>query len=227
MGSGAGDIQRYLASIGPFKLLAPQELMFLASSAKMKTFAKGETLYAEGDGADGVWVLRQGRIQVLKSLSDGRPFAVETLAPGELFGTLCRLGSNGRSYPCTAVAAGPVTVIWIPERAFLDHYSRSPGFVRGLCSLCSERLQDVQGLRCLGREAVPVRVAATLLRLHQVHGSTIPFTKKEISELIAAALETTFRALAALEKKGILASSRGKIHINKPEALRSIVEKSA
>ena len=213
------EITKFLSSIDPFKTLIPQELSSLVSVSKIKTFKKGDTIYNEGEPAEGVWVLYKGRLQVFKFTSDGKSFALESLAPGEIFGTLCRLGSNNRAYPCTAVCAEESQVILIPEKVFLDCYSRNGGFVRGLCSLCSERLKDVQGLRCLGQEAVPKRIASILTRLFQVHGSTVPFTKKELSELVGATLETTFRTLKQLEDKEILSSSRGKIVIQKPELL--------
>ena len=218
----ANEIEKFLSSIDPFKTLIPQELSSLVSVSKLKTFKKGDTIYNEGEPAEGVWVLYKGRLQVFKFTSDGKSFALESLAPGEVFGTLCRLGSNNRAYPCTAVCAEESRVILIPERIFLDCYSRNGGFVRGLCSLCSERLKDVQGLRCLGQEAVPKRIASVLTRLFQVHGHTIPFTKKELSELVGATLETTFRALKQLEDKKILSSARGKILIHKPELLIDI-----
>jgi hypothetical protein len=53
---------------------------------------------------------------------------------------------------------------------------------------------------------------------------TGPVDQKFI-DAVNAALNATF-TVAEFEKKGILTSSRGKIHINKPEALRSIVEKA-
>lgn len=219
-------IKAFLASIEPFKSLSPRSLALLTAAAKLKTYAKGDTIYGEGEKADGVWVLHEGRVQVLKSVSDGRPLAMETLAPGELFGTLCRLGRREKPYPCTAVAAEPSSVVWILERVFFECYRSDTGFVRGLCTLCAERLQDAQGLRCLGQESVAVRIAATLVRLEQVHGSTIPFTKKALSEIIGAALETTFRSLAEFEKSGVLTSQRGKIIINDLSALRSACEET-
>ena len=144
--------------------------------------------------------------------------------PGELFGTLCRLGGNGRVYPCEAIAAEPTIVFRILDKTFLEYYMKSPGFIRGLCSLCSDRLKDVQDLRCMGQEEVPVRIANILLRLYQVHGDEIPFTKKEISELVGTTLETTFRTLSEFQEKGLVDSGRGKILIRKPGDLRSLIE---
>ncbi len=214
------EIRAFLAPIEPFKRLPAADFEKVLGGARPKTFQKGETIYNEGEAADGVWVLYQGRIQILKFTSEGKAFAVETLSRGELFGVLCRLGANGRRYPCTAVAASAATAVRLMERAFLEAYQKSPGFISGLCSLCSDRLQDVQGLRCMGQETVPVRIAHMLSRLYLVHGKTVPFTKKEIAELSGTTVETTFRTLAQLEDKGVLESGRGQIVIKKPEVLQ-------
>lgn len=225
MALSAGEILKFYGGIEPFKSLSPQDLRQIVSQTRERSFSRGETVYNEGDPADSVWVLFGGRIRVLKYTSEGRPFAIESLSRGELFGTLCRMGGGGRTYPCTAVASAPSVVFQLLDRTFLEYYMKSPGMVRGICSLCSERLKDVQGLRCMGQESVPVRVAAILLRLYQVHGATIPFTKKEIAELSGTTLETTFRTLAQFQKKTYLASLRGKICIKKPDLLKNIVEK--
>ena len=215
-------LNTFFASIQPFKALAPDDLPRIVDAARTKTFSKGEVIYNEGETADSVWILRAGRVQVFKYTSKAQALAIESLGPGELFGTLCRLGGNGRTYPCTAVAAEPTVAIRLLDRTFLEYYMKSPGFVRGVCSLCSERLKDVQDLRCVGQELVPVRIASTLTRLSQVHGNVIPFTKREISELVGATLVTTFRILGDLQRRGIVASSRGRINIKKPAVLRSL-----
>jgi CRP-like cAMP-binding protein len=207
-------------------MLALGELQQLVRRTTEKSIAKGEAVFNEGDPADSVWVLYKGRIQVFKHTSGNRPFALESLGSGELFGTLCRLGGDDRFYPCTAIAAESTVTLRIPEDLFLEYYKENPGFIRDVCSLCSERLKDVQGLRCVGQEPVAVRMASTLLCLHRVHGNTLPFTKREISELVGVALETTFRTLAEFQKKGYLTSLRGKIQIKKPMEIKTFIDKA-
>ena len=218
------EILKFLSSIQPFKELSTEDLRKVSSLAKEYQFTKGQTIYSEGERADSVWILFDGRIQILKYTSEAKPFAVESLAAGELFGTLCRLGGDGRNYPCTAVAANPVTALRILDRTFLEYYVKNPGMVRGVCSLCSERLKDVQDLRCMDQESVPVRIGSILLRLYLVHGATIPFTKKEVSELSGTTLETTFRTLSQFQKRGMVASLRGKILIKNPDRLKNFAE---
>ena len=218
------EVAKFLGSIQPFKSLNASDLKAIVPKTTVKSFSKGETIFSEGEKANSVWVLYEGRVQILKYTSGGKPFAIEALGPGELFGTLCRLGGNGRNYPCTAVAADLTTTLRILDRTFLEYYMKSPGMARGVCALCSDRLKDVQDLRCVAQESVMVRVVSILMRLHRVHGDLIPFTKKEISELAGTTLETTFRTLSDFQKRGYLTSLRGKIHIRKPTALNSIVD---
>lgn len=224
MGQSESEIEKFLASVQPFKSLDKKDLHEIVSKTAAKTFSKEESIFNEGESADSVWVLYKGRVRIFKYTSGGRPFAIETIVPGELFGTLCRLGGNGRSYPCTAIAASPTVAFRILDRTFLEYYMKRPAMVRGVCALCSDRLKDVQDLRCMGQESVAVRVASILARLYQVHGELIPFTKKEIAELIGTTQESAFRALADLQKNGTLASSYRKIFLKKPEELKKIVE---
>lgn len=219
MSLSQAKISEFLSAAPPFNVLSRADLLAISSKAKECRYAKGETIYNEGDSADSVWVLFDGRVQIMKYTSQAKPFALETVGPGELFGTLCRLGRGGRKYPCTAVAAGPVTALNILDRTFLGYCEKNPGMVRSVCSLCSERLRDVQDLRCVGQESAGVRIANILARLYQTHGETIPYTKKELAELSGTTTETAFRTLHQFEKKGSLKSLRGKIKILKPSAL--------
>src|SRR5215468_9811725 len=109
-------LRQFISQVDPFRALPAPELIRLADLSQEKDYEKGETIFSEGDPADSVWILKEGRIQIFKYASNSRPFAIESIAPKELFGTLCRLGGNGRNYPCTAVTSTPCTVIRILDR---------------------------------------------------------------------------------------------------------------
>lgn len=213
------DVENFLARIEPFKNLNSSDLKQMVSRAQSRAFTKGEFLFSEDQAADYVWVLLSGRVQILKYTSQGHSFAVESLGAGELLGTLCRIGKESAHYPCTATASQKVQALAIPSALFFKFYKENDLLMRGLCVMCSDRLQDMQNLRRLDQEPVSTRVSAVLHRLYKVHGSLLPFTKKEIAELAGTTVETTFRVLAALQKKGALKSLRGKIQINDISAI--------
>jgi CRP/FNR family transcriptional regulator len=216
--------KHFLAQTHPFKVLPGAELDRLAAHAQLKTYDKGETIYSEGDPADSVWVLIKGRIQIFKYTSQGRPLAIESIAPGELFGTLCRLGGDGRQYPCTAIASINSEIIQLSDKEFLASYNRFPALVLGVCSLCSQRLQAVQGLSCSNQEPVEKRLAMLLLKLQQKHGAVLPFTKRELAEQVGTTVETTIRVMSRFQKKGWIASSRGKLQLKTLAPIQKLVD---
>ncbi len=168
--------------------------------------------------------LRRDVVQIFKYSSQGRPLAIESIMPGELFGTLCRLGGDGRQYPCTAVAATASEVLRISDREFLDSYNRFPALVLGVCSLCSQRLSAVQGISCSSQEPVEKRLAMLLMKLQQKHGFMIPYTKRELAEQAGTTVETTIRVMSRFEKKGWISSSRGKIQLKSVKPIQGIIE---
>ena len=222
--AAANELKAFLSKTNPFKVLPATELDQISAHARSVAYAKSETIYAEGDAADSVWVLLKGRVQIFKYSSEGRPLAIESIASGELFGTLCRMGGDGRQYPCTAIASVDSEVIQISDREFLTMYNRFPALVMGVCSLCSQRLQAVQGLSCSSQEPVEKRLAMLLIKLQQKHGSVLPYTKRELAEQAGTTVETTIRVMSRFHKKGWLTSSRGKLELKKLDSIQKLVD---
>lgn len=217
-------LRHFLGQTTPFKELPAAELDRLSQRYPAASWQKGETLYTEGDPADSVWVLMKGRVQIFKYTSQGRPLAIESIQPGELFGTLCRVGGNGRNYPCTAICAVDSVGIRLADSDFLNLYNRHPAMVLGVCSLCSQRLSAVQGLSCSTQEPVEKRLAMLLLRLRERHGAVLPFTKRELAEQAGTTVETTIRVMSRFQKKGWIASSRGQLQLKQPDALQTVID---
>lgn len=207
----------------PFRGLPPAELDRLASIAQEIKHPKGETIFTEGDEATSVWVLYKGRLEIFKYTSDGKPRAIEIIRPKELFGTLCRMGGTGRSYPCTAVASIDSVSFRIPDSVFLDLFHRFPSMVSGVCTLCSNRLNMMQDLTCSNQEPVEKRIVRTLFQLSKSHGNILPYTKRQIGELSATTVETTIRTLSKFQKKNWISSSRGQIQLKDTAKLEALL----
>ncbi|MFN0118463.1 MAG: Crp/Fnr family transcriptional regulator [Elusimicrobiota bacterium] len=217
-------IKHFLSAIPPFQGIPLNELEHLASTGQEVHHKKGETIFSEGDDANSVWVLSDGRLEIFKYTSDGKPHAIEIIHPRDLFGTLCRMGSNGRTYPCTAVASVDSVSFRIPDQVFLDLFHRYPSIVSGVCALCSNRLNMMQELTCSTQEPVEKRILRTLFQLTKTHGETLPYTKRQIADLSATTVETTIRTLSRFQKKKWIESSRGKIHLKDIAELETVFQ---
>src|SRR5438477_360084 len=73
--------------------------------------APGEYLFHEGDSAEGVCLVIEGRIEILKSAGEREEF-LASFQPGDFLGEVAVLDGQGRS--TDARARGPASIAWVP-----------------------------------------------------------------------------------------------------------------
>lgn len=214
------DLGRFLAGVEPFKRLAAAERQQLAAVSRVKSYAKGETIFREGEPSDAVCVVRQGRVHLMKFLESGQASTTCVMTVGETF--CCLPALDRKSYPVDAIAAADSIVIRIPTPAFHDLLQRNPTFLQeSLCLFC-DRLRDVEHKSCMAFDSVEQRLAQVLVSLSKKFGPKIPLTKHELAEMASTTVETTIRVLSQLKKQGVITSSRGSTTIAKPDQLQRL-----
>ena len=83
------DPQQFLAKVG-------------AGRSNLK-FAANATVFAQGDRADSVLYVQQGKAKVTVTASSGKEAVVAILSPGDFFGESCMLGQPVRMAGATAI----------------------------------------------------------------------------------------------------------------------------
>ena len=220
MTDASESIVHALASVEPFKRLSASERRYLASVAREKRYAKGETVFREGQPAESVCVVTEGRVHLMKFLEGGQASTTCVMTKGETF--CCLPALDRKPYPADAVAAVDSVVVRIPTSAFHELLARNPTFLQdSLCLFC-DRLRQVEQKSCMIYDSVERRLAQALLTLSKKFGNTIPLTKHELAELANTTVETTIRVLSHLKKDGIIKSSRGSTTIVKPSSLEDL-----
>ncbi|MBI4341054.1 MAG: Crp/Fnr family transcriptional regulator [Candidatus Omnitrophica bacterium] len=205
-----------------FKRLTPAQRQHLAGLSREKRYAKGETIFREGEPAEAVCVVKEGRVHLMKFLESGQTSTTCVMTPGEPF--CCLPALDRKPYPVDAVAAVDSVVVRIPTSAFHEMLQQNPSFLEdSLCLFC-DRLRAVEHRSCTMHEPVERRLAQTLLELSKKFGTTIPLTKHELAEMADTTVETTIRVLSHLKKAGIVKSSRGSTTIAKPDRLKTLAQ---
>ncbi|TPW19653.1 MAG: hypothetical protein FD126_2467 [Elusimicrobia bacterium] len=183
-----------------------------------------EVLFLEGSPASAAWVLFSGRVNITCSSSKGRRRILETILPGELFGTLCRVFSRDPAYPCSAEAATDGVALRFAEREFSGLLHGNAPLLEKMCVLCSHRLNDMRHLPRIAMEAPQVRLAFVLSRLMRVYGPRIPVKEREVAEAAGLAVETAYRAFADLRAARLVATRAHGIIALDPAAIRALWE---
>lgn len=214
-------MERLLAAVDPFKRLAAAERQRLAQVAREKRYAKGETIFREGQASDSVWLVKTGRVHLMRFLADGKVSTTCVMTPGELF--CCLPALDRKQYPVDAMAAEDSVVIRIPTEAFHQTMARSPAFTHQTLCLFCDRLRQVEHKSCMVYEPAEARLAQVLLGLAKKFGPTIPLTRQELAEIAGTTHETAIRTLSRFGKQGLIRSSRGKTTILRPEKLSALL----
>ena len=147
-----------IRAVCPFRLVVDEDLDQLIRETTMTDAAAGSTLFEEGDPADGVAAILEGRVEVLKG---GRILAV--LGPGSVLGELSVFVPSA-SRTATARANTPVRMIkWRADDVqgrLARHERLATAIVADMAFVLAERLdrrtQDVVSLLKAAGTRLPV-----------------------------------------------------------------------
>ena len=127
-----------IRAVRPFRLVVDDDMDKLDREITMIDAPSGSTIFEEGDPADGVAVILEGTVEVLKR---GRILA--TLGPGSVLGELAAFVPSARR-TATARASSPVRMIkWGADdvQVRLDRHDRlATAIVADLAFVLAERL---------------------------------------------------------------------------------------
>ena len=104
-----------LRDIELFRDLADAHLEKLAASARPWTLIRGDTVYRESDGAERLYAVLSGVVDIGRTGKDGRFVRLARLERGEVFGVLDPAGPRLRgSFAVAAIAPETHLISWDP-----------------------------------------------------------------------------------------------------------------
>ena len=187
------DVQQFLATVGIFSDLEPDELALIAELAEEVIWEAGDEAYAVGDEGSSMIVVREGLIE-LYGVAGGVDKHFMTVRPGNAFGLLALIDPGPR--PATARVVEQTTGLRF-EGAKLDglveaHPATGIKLFRALLGVLGERVRilsdqyrdtvawnlQVTGLASLNLEHLmseKVQVVVETLRGEPVQGTLVRF----------------------------------------------------
>jgi CRP-like cAMP-binding protein len=171
-------------------------------------FAKGRTLYCEGDDARHFFKVVSGVVRLCKVTEDGRRQIAAFLTAGDFLGW-----TNQDDHAYSAEAVTRVTLLKYSRRQVEEIVRTDPAAARRVLVLLSDQLALAHDhLLLLGRMTAAERISAFLLHLNkrpgapQIETTTIelPMTRRDIADYLGLTIETVSRTLSAMKRKGLL-----------------------
>jgi len=225
----AKTIADFLKSGTVFTDLPADEIQALAAAAREQRYPAREYIFNEGEAPAAFWLVRAGRVKIVRHSRNGKEIVLELLGPGELFGGAAAL--EGRPYPASAQAMEASTVVCIPPEPILALARRHPTVVREMALMLSRRLRAAHdSIESLAADPVEARLAGRLIRLAESQGTrdhrglVLPFhlTRQTLANMSGTTVETTIRVLSRWLQKGLVSDEGGRLVVHSIEALREI-----
>ncbi|MBN1827849.1 MAG: Crp/Fnr family transcriptional regulator [Deltaproteobacteria bacterium] len=197
-----------LSRVPIFSGLDPGELKKIDRLALHRSYRRGQTLFSEGDGANGFFIVLSGRVKVFKISPNGKEQILHVFGPGEPFGEAALFAE--RTFPASAVAQSACRVFFFPRSDFLDLIRNEPALALAMMGVMARRLMLLTNLvEGLSLKDVPSRVASYFLAMGNASGSdsrlNLDIAKGELASLLGTAPETLSRILARMIGESLIA----------------------
>jgi CRP-like cAMP-binding protein len=225
-----------LAGSALFAPLSDAERAGVEKELVQRQYQKDEYLFFEGDAADWLVFVAQGRVKVIKHSEGGRETILSTFGPGQIVGEVGVL--IGDLYPATAQALEPTVTLSLRKDIYVGLLRTHPELAWALISELGKRLQRAhETIRSMAVEKVERRVARVLLRMASTAGErlddavtpgavriNLPLSRQDIADMAGTVIETAIRTLSKFQRQGYIETKGGQIILLKPHQLVAIAE---
>lgn len=189
---------------GLLAALTKDERTTLAAGAELRTLARGERLFREGDAAREVFLVAQGRLQCCHHCDGPREWVSAVVRPGGSVGLVDVLEGTARD-GC-AQALEPTSVVALPAEELTALLDRHPAFASGVARSLARELKQTQHMCGAVALRSPLqRLAEYLLAAAGPAGDgVLSETQGRIAAQIGTVREVVGRSLRRLEHQGVL-----------------------
>ena len=204
----------YLSSIDVFRDLPRSEVERLAHAMRMISCPRGKVVYRAGESNEALFLLKTGRVQIVRESVDGKRLISAVLGAHTFFGEMALVGQRfPQDSTAEAIEEALICVLSRKdlERLILQHPRVGLRFLEQL----SARLLETEAIvEDFAFKSVPARLAGALVRLADTSpDTTIHVSHQELADMIGAYRETVTVALDGLQTRGVLKLGRRSIEL--------------
>jgi len=217
--------------------VAAGEVLDFRSYFNVETYANNAVIYRPGDPADRVYLLRSGRVRLMRPPPvpgmrsphpEGNVHAL--LRPGDLFGEVLRPPeATMEEY---AIANGDTEVWSIEGRDLRALVEARPPLAMEIIRALGDRVRSLrQRVNAVTCKEVPARLAEMLLVLAQTHGERCPhggetdlrgITQQDLADLVGASRSFVSTLVNEMKRDALLGNVGRTLCIRNPAELKRL-----
>ncbi|WP_458160510.1 Crp/Fnr family transcriptional regulator [Bradyrhizobium sp. 18BD] len=212
--------------------LSASEQTRVHAAGRTITVPQGEMVFSQGDGHDGIFIIRRGQVRVYYTAPSGREITLAYWTPGHFIGGPEISGGGIHMWSGIAIEACEISALSGPalEKLLTGMPRFALALIDGLIAKgkCYSSMAQI-----LGTRSVIERLAQFLLTLSELHGvaegDTIIINRKITHDQIAAMVGSTRQwvtmMLKRFQNRRIIAIDSSTIRIRRMDLLEQILFK--
>jgi CRP/FNR family cyclic AMP-dependent transcriptional regulator len=222
---------RLLSMVDIFGPLSPGEMEDLAKRTPDTFLDGGDVLYSPQDGAERLFILKKGRVQVYELDRGGEEITLSVVEGGNVFGEMALTGQSLQGLYVRALV--PSTVVSLRRDDLEGLIMKTPEVGLRLVRELAERLHasEARYTDIVGKD-VPTRLATLILALVDSEGLVteesyrIPtrYTHDQIASMIGCKRVAVTRAFSRLKVVGAVEVKERHIVVKDLETLKGLAE---
>jgi CRP/FNR family transcriptional regulator len=190
-----------------------------------------QVIFAEGGESTGLYLVCHGEVKVFCSDRFGHEHILGLAGPGSVLGELAL--DRTPLHAASAEATVESQLRFLPRERLVRYLESAPAVaVRMVAALSGELARSRRQVRDLALKGAESRLAAWILDRASAaragNGASpeprvpIPFSRRDIAEMIGVSTETAIRLLARLRERGAIGIERGALVIVDAERLARV-----
>jgi CRP/FNR family transcriptional regulator, dissimilatory nitrate respiration regulator len=207
------------------------DLAGIADLASVKSLAKGDYLFHEGEVSHGFYVVQKGAINVHRVNASGKEQVIHVFRAGESFAEAALATDKG--YPADARAVESSQVLLIQKTGFVTLLKKHPELALRMLGAMSGHLRVlVAQLEDLTMKDVETRLANWLVKRcpdpasRTPHAVELKGTKRVLAAELGTVGETFSRTLASFRDRRLVAVKGNIITVLTPMALNALLKRN-
>lgn len=220
----ATAVMAALQTVTLFRTLPDSELEALTGQVVRKRFGPNALIFSQGEIGDGMYIVIEGHVSIVRQGPDGHDLVLALAEPGEYFGELALFDGVPRS--ASAVTLDHCRVLFLSRAAFHEFIRIYPaavwtclavviGYVRRLTDVADDiALLDLRS-----------RLARRLIRLadqgligadgnQEMRGKrAVRITQQHLANMTGSTRESVNKHLKTFEKERLIALEHGQVRV--------------
>lgn len=193
------------------------------SQSQTLELKRGDFVYRQGDQPKGIYFVKKGLVGlVLMGAHSGKEHLLRFFRQRQFFGHRALFSQEG--YHGTTVVLEPTVLKLVPKAVILGALEKHPELLKNVVGVLAKELRrcETQHVMILENEIL-IRVAQSLVYLKDLHPDH-HWTRQEIANFCASTVSTVIKALAEIEKRGLIFQEGRSIKILNRDALVALQE---